>query len=127
MSAAVYATSEGLRTVMVTPGVPGGQAGTSSMIRNYLGFPRGLAGSELTNRAVEQAWLFGAEMVLADQAVELAADGQHRLVGHAAVAFGPARSSSRPASTGVGSRSRSLEASSAWACSTVPRSRRPTR
>jgi thioredoxin reductase (NADPH) len=50
------------------------------MIRNYLGFPRGLAGSELTNRAVEQAWLFGAEMVLADQAIELAADGQHRLV-----------------------------------------------
>ena len=80
MSAAVYATSEGLRTVMVTPGVPGGQAGTSSMIRNYLGFPRGLAGSELTNRAVEQAWLFGAEMVLADEAVGLAADGQYRLV-----------------------------------------------
>ena len=80
MSAAVYATSEGLRTVMVTPGVPGGQAGTSSMIRNYLGFPRGLAGSELTNRAVEQAWLFGTEMVLADQAVELSADGPHRVV-----------------------------------------------
>ncbi len=80
MSAAVYATSEGLRTVMVTPGVPGGQAGTSSMIRNYLGFPRGLAGTELTNRAVEQAWLFGTEMVLADQAVGLAADGRHRLV-----------------------------------------------
>jgi thioredoxin reductase (NADPH) len=75
MSAAVYATSEGLRTVVVTPGVPGGQAGTSSMIRNYLGFPRGLAGSELTNRAVEQAWLFGAEMVLADQAVGLVAEG----------------------------------------------------
>ena len=50
------------------------------MIRNYLGFPRGLAGTELTNRAVEQAWLFGTEMVLADQAVGLAADGRYRLV-----------------------------------------------
>ena len=55
MSAAVYAASEGLRTTVVDPSVPGGQAGTSSMIRNYLGFPRGVSGAELTNRALEQA------------------------------------------------------------------------
>ena len=71
LSAAVYAASEGLSTVVIDPTVPGGQAGTSSMIRNYLGFPRGLSGSELTNRAVEQAWLFGAEFILAESVVSL--------------------------------------------------------
>jgi thioredoxin reductase (NADPH) len=65
LSAAVYAASEGLSTIIIDPGVPGGQAGTSSRIRNYLGFPRGLSGSELTNRATEQAWLFGADFLLA--------------------------------------------------------------
>ncbi len=65
LSAAVYAASEGLSTMIIDPSVPGGQAGTSSRIRNYLGFPRGLSGSELTNRATEQAWLFGAEFLLA--------------------------------------------------------------
>jgi thioredoxin reductase (NADPH) len=71
MSAAVYAASEGLRVVVLDPGVPGGQAGTSSRIRNYLGFPRGLSGGELTTRAVEQSWLFGAEFLLAHRAVAL--------------------------------------------------------
>jgi thioredoxin reductase (NADPH) len=65
LSAAVYAGSEGLSTLVIDPSVPGGQAGTSSRIRNYLGFPRGLSGGELTNRATEQAWLFGAEFLLA--------------------------------------------------------------
>jgi thioredoxin reductase (NADPH) len=65
LSAAVYAGSEGLSTMIIDPSVPGGQAGTSSRIRNYLGFPRGLSGSELTNRATEQAWLFGSEFLLA--------------------------------------------------------------
>ena len=65
LSAAVYAASEGLSTMIIDPSVPGGQAGTSSRIRNYLGFPRGLSGSDLTNRATEQAWLFGAEFLLA--------------------------------------------------------------
>jgi thioredoxin reductase (NADPH) len=51
LSAAVYAASERLSTIIIDPSVPGGQAGTSSRIRNYLGFPRGLSGSELTNRA----------------------------------------------------------------------------
>ena len=60
LAAAVYAASEGLRTVVIEPLVPGGQAGTSSLIRNYLGFPRGVSGDELTARALEQAWLFGA-------------------------------------------------------------------
>ena len=80
MSAAVYAASEGLRTTVVDPSVPGGQAGTSSMIRNYLGFPRGVSGAELTNRALEQAWLFGAEFFLAQQAVSLAGDGNDRRI-----------------------------------------------
>jgi thioredoxin reductase (NADPH) len=71
LSAAVYAASEGLSTVVVDPSVPGGQAGTSSRIRNYLGFPRGLSGEELTNRAVEQAWLFGAEFLLGHRVVTL--------------------------------------------------------
>jgi thioredoxin reductase (NADPH) len=71
LSAAVYAASEGLSTVVVDPSVPGGQAGTSSRIRNYLGFPRGLSGEELTNRAVEQAWLFGAEFLLGHRVTEL--------------------------------------------------------
>jgi thioredoxin reductase (NADPH) len=80
LSAAVYATSEGLSTVVVDPSVPGGQAGTSSMIRNYLGFPRGLAGSELTTRAIEQAWLFGTEMVLAERVGRISADGDDRVL-----------------------------------------------
>lgn len=71
LSAAVYAASEGLSTMVIDPSVPGGQAGTSSRIRNYLGFPRGLGGSELTNRATEQAWLFGAEFLLARRAERL--------------------------------------------------------
>jgi thioredoxin reductase (NADPH) len=71
LSAAVYAASEGLTTVVIDPSVPGGQAGTSSRIRNYLGFPRGLSGDELTNRAVEQAWLFGTEFLLGQRVVEL--------------------------------------------------------
>jgi thioredoxin reductase (NADPH) len=63
LSAAVYAESEGLRTALIEPTAMGGQAGTSSMIRNYLGFPRGISGSELAARAFEQAILFGTEMI----------------------------------------------------------------
>src|SRR5215470_5492161 len=66
LAAAVYAASEGLTTVVLEPDLPGGQAGTSSMIRNYLGFPRGLSGDDLTNRAIEQAWLFGADFTLGE-------------------------------------------------------------
>jgi thioredoxin reductase (NADPH) len=62
LSAAVYAESEGLRTARIEPTAMGGQAGTSSMIRNYLGFPRGISGAELAARAFDQAILFGPEM-----------------------------------------------------------------
>jgi thioredoxin reductase (NADPH) len=80
LAAAVYAASEGLRTVLLERAVPGGQAGTSSLIRNYLGFPRGVSGFELTNRALEQAWLFGAHMVVAGGATRIETDGDRRLV-----------------------------------------------
>jgi thioredoxin reductase (NADPH) len=80
LSAAVHAASEGLRTALIDPSMPGGQASTSSMIRNYLGFPRGVSGSDLAVRAVEQAWLFGAELLLAQTAVALHDDGDRRVI-----------------------------------------------
>ena len=61
LSAAVYGASEGLRTIVIDRETIGGQAGTSSLIRNFLGFPFGISGAELTNRALDQAWSFGAE------------------------------------------------------------------
>jgi thioredoxin reductase (NADPH) len=72
LSAAVYGASEGLRTLVVEPNAIGGQAGTSSMIRNYLGFPRGVSGGELGFRAFEQALLFGAQFVFMERGVRLA-------------------------------------------------------
>ena len=80
LAAAVNAASEGLRTLVVEPWSIGGQAGSSSMIRNYLGFPRGISGSELAHRAWEQAVLFGAEFVFTQRAVALQPHGDHRLV-----------------------------------------------
>ena len=65
LAAAVYAASEGLSTVVVEREAPGGQAGQSAAIENYLGFPKGLTGSDLSQRAVAQVSRFGAEMVLA--------------------------------------------------------------
>ena len=65
LAAAVYGASEGLATVVVEREAPGGQAGQSAAIENYLGFPKGLSGAELTHRAVAQVRRFGAEMVLA--------------------------------------------------------------
>jgi thioredoxin reductase (NADPH) len=65
LAAAVYGASEGLQTIVIEREAPGGQAGQSAAIENYLGFPRGLSGAELTHRAVAQARRFGAEMVLA--------------------------------------------------------------
>lgn len=64
LAAAVYASSEGLRTLVVEQESIGGQAGTSSLIRNYLGFSRGIRGSELAQRGYQQAWVFGAHFVL---------------------------------------------------------------
>ena len=68
MAAAVYGASEGLRTLLVEREAPGGQAGTSSRIENYLGFPVGLSGGDLTRRAVAQASRFGAEILTPQEA-----------------------------------------------------------
>jgi thioredoxin reductase (NADPH) len=75
LAAAVYAASEGLRTVVVERDAPGGQAGQSASIENYLGFPKGLSGADLTHRAVAQAARFGAETVLARDVVGLDSRG----------------------------------------------------
>ena len=72
LGAAVYAASEGLRTTVLDAGGVGGQAGSSSLIRNYLGFPRGLGGGELAQRAYQQAWLFGTRSQVGHRAVGLA-------------------------------------------------------
>jgi thioredoxin reductase (NADPH) len=75
LAAAVNAASEGLRTVLVEAVAPGGQAGTTSMIENLLGFPDGISGGELATRAVAQARRFGAELLLARSLVDVSADG----------------------------------------------------
>jgi thioredoxin reductase (NADPH) len=75
LAAAVNAASEGLRTVVVEAVAPGGQAGTTSMIENLLGFPDGISGSELATRATVQARRFGAELLLARPLVDVSADG----------------------------------------------------
>jgi thioredoxin reductase (NADPH) len=80
LAAAVYAASEGLATVIVEREAPGGQAGQSAAIENYLGFPRGLTGSDLTRRATAQASRFGAEMILARDVVGFEARGPVRAV-----------------------------------------------
>ena len=80
LAAAVYAASEGLSTVIVEHDAPGGQAGQSAAIENYLGFPRGLSGADLAQRAIAQARRFGAEMVLARDVVALEQRGPVRAV-----------------------------------------------
>jgi thioredoxin reductase (NADPH) len=80
LAAAVYGASEGLSTLVLEREAMGGQAGTSARIRNYLGFPRGVSGDELAERAFQQAWLFGAEVVFINQATALQADGAQRVV-----------------------------------------------
>ena len=80
LAAAVYGASEGLRTLVVEPEAIGGQAGTSSMIRNYLGFTHGVAGAELAHRAWEQAILFGAEFIFTQPASRLAARGANQMI-----------------------------------------------
>ena len=80
LAAAVYAASEGLSTVVVEREAPGGQAGQSAAIENYLGFPKGLSGSDLTQRAMAQAARFGAEMVVARDVVGFEARGPVRAV-----------------------------------------------
>ena len=76
LSAAVYAASEGLRTLVVDDGGIGGQATSSSLIRNYLGFPRGVSGRLLAERAYEQAWVFGAKFAFMHDAAGVRRDGE---------------------------------------------------
>jgi thioredoxin reductase (NADPH) len=80
LAAAVYGASEGLKTVLVEREAPGGQAGQSSRIENYLGFPAGLSGSDLARRATDQARRLGAELLTVQEAVGLRAEGAARLV-----------------------------------------------
>jgi thioredoxin reductase (NADPH) len=80
LAAAVYGASEGLRTVMVEREAPGGQAGLSSRIENYLGFPSGLTGGDLARRAVAQARRFGVEILAPQDAVSVRVDGPYRYV-----------------------------------------------
>jgi thioredoxin reductase (NADPH) len=77
LAAAVYASSEGLRALVVEREAIGGQAGSSSLIRNYLGFARGVSGTELAQRAYQQAWVFGTSFMLMRDVVELRA-GERR-------------------------------------------------
>jgi thioredoxin reductase (NADPH) len=80
LAAAVYGASEGLRTVMVEREAPGGQAGQSTRIENYLGFPTGVSGSDLARRATDQARRLGAELVSVQDAVALRPEGAGRFV-----------------------------------------------
>jgi thioredoxin reductase (NADPH) len=80
LAAAVYGASEGLKTIMVEREAPGGQAGQSSLIENYLGFPAGLSGSELARRATDQARRLGAELVTLQDAAGLQVEGAGRIV-----------------------------------------------
>ena len=78
LAAAVYGASEGLRTVIIEREAPGGQAGLSSRIENYLGFPSGLTGSDLARRAVAQAKRFGVEILSPQEAVGIRTEGPYR-------------------------------------------------
>ena len=76
LAAAVYASSEGLRTLVVERESIGGQAGTSSRIRNYLGFQRGISGADLAQRAYQQAWVFGTTFVMMREVQAIRVDGE---------------------------------------------------
>jgi thioredoxin reductase (NADPH) len=80
LAAAVYGASEGLRTVMIEREAPGGQAGQSSRIENYLGFPAGLSGSDLARRATDQARRLGAELLTVQDAARLRVEGAGRFI-----------------------------------------------
>ena len=80
LAAAVYGASEGLRTVMIEREAPGGQAGTSSRIENYLGFPVGLSGDDLARRAVTQAKRFGVEILTPQAATDVRIEDDYRIV-----------------------------------------------
>lgn len=81
LSAAVYGASEGFRTLVIDNGGIGGQATLSSLIRNYLGFPRGISGRRLAEEAYEQAWVFGAHFAFMQRAIGLSRDDERIRVG----------------------------------------------
>jgi len=81
LSSAVYGASEGFRTLVIDSGGIGGQATSSSLIRNYLGFPRGISGRRLAEEAYEQAWVFGARFAFMQEVTGIRADGDRIMVG----------------------------------------------
>ncbi len=80
LAAAVYGGSEGLNTSMIEKRAPGGQAGTSSRIENYLGFPNGLSGAELSRRAISQAVRFGVELLSPQEVVDIALKDNYKII-----------------------------------------------
>jgi thioredoxin reductase (NADPH) len=80
LAAAVYGASEGLRTLLIERDAPGGQAGTSSRIENYLGFPSGLSGADLSRRGIMQAQRLGAELLTSQEVVGVRVEGPYRFI-----------------------------------------------
>ena len=80
LAAAVYAGSEGYSCIVIEKSAPGGQAGSSPKIENYLGFPSGISGDDLTRRAVSQAKRFGVELLSAQEAVKIRVKDEYRIV-----------------------------------------------
>lgn len=80
LGAAVYGASEGLKTLLIDKHAPGGQAGTSSRIENYLGFPRGISGADLAQRAIQQASRLGAEFLNAQEVVDVRVEEPYHIV-----------------------------------------------
>jgi len=120
--AAVYAASEGLNTLIVEQEAVGGQAGTSSLIRNYPGFSRVISGAQLACRSFQQAWAFGSDFLFMRSAVGLRAEGDLRIV---TLSDGGWPSSSPPASTMGCSASRPWTRWSGVGSSTAQPSPRP--
>ena len=117
LAAAVYGASEGLRTVVVEREAPGGQAGTSSRIENYLGFPSGVSGDELASRALQQAKRLGAEILITRSVARI--DTTARSVFSTAMrSYERGPSFLRQALLGVASPSRASTSSSARASTT---------
>ena len=117
LSAAVYAASEGLRTLVIERQAVGGQAGTSSLIRNYPGFPHGITGFKLAFSAFQQAYMFGAQFHLGRVATGLRADGTERVI---ELSDGSAvRARSVVIATGVDYRRLSVPALEPWIGRTV--------
>jgi thioredoxin reductase (NADPH) len=80
LAAAVYGGSEGLNTALIEKRAPGGQAGTSSRIENYLGFPNGLSGAELSRRAISQATRFGVEFLSPQEVVDISMKDDYKII-----------------------------------------------